>query len=58
MREELSQDMRETLWQDEEFALSRSVQDGELSPLLVVAPALAPRASCGSVRSQWPRWRS
>jgi hypothetical protein len=25
MREELSQDMRETLWQDEEFALSRSV---------------------------------
>jgi hypothetical protein len=47
MRQELSKDMFETLWQDEEFVLSRSVQEAELSSLLVVAPALtqpAPRS--------------
>jgi C4-dicarboxylate-specific signal transduction histidine kinase len=41
MGEELSEDMLETLWQDEEFVLSRSVQKAGLSPLLVVTPALA-----------------
>ena len=38
---ELSRYVLETLWQDGEFVLSRAVRDGELSPLLVVAPALA-----------------
>jgi PAS domain S-box-containing protein len=41
MREELSTNMRETLWQDEEFVLSRSVQQGAFSPLLAMAPASA-----------------
>ncbi len=31
----------ETLWEDGEFVLSRGVREGELSPLLVVAPASA-----------------
>jgi predicted ATPase len=31
----------ETLWEDAEFVLSRGVRAGELSPLLVVAPASA-----------------
>src|SRR5947207_2365830 len=31
----------ETLWEDEEFVLSRGVRDGEPAPLLVVAPASA-----------------
>src|SRR5438270_7193633 len=31
----------ETLWEDEEFVLSRGVWDGEPAPLLVVAPASA-----------------
>jgi hypothetical protein len=31
----------ETLWEDEEFVLSRGVREGEPSPLLVVAPAAA-----------------
>src|SRR5258708_36100562 len=31
----------ETLWEDEEFVLSRGVRDGEPSLLLVVAPASA-----------------
>ena len=31
----------ETLWEDGEFVLSRGVREGELAPLLVVAPASA-----------------
>src|SRR4051794_24153428 len=31
----------ETLWEDEEFVLSRGVRDGEPAPLLAVAPASA-----------------
>src|SRR4051794_937232 len=31
----------ETLWEDEEFVLSRGVREGEPSPLLVMAPASA-----------------
>jgi serine/threonine protein kinase len=46
----LSKDMLETLWQDEEFVLSRSVQKGELSPLLVVTPALAQPAPATLMR--------
>jgi hypothetical protein len=52
MREELSKDMLETLWQDEEFVLSRSVQKGELSPVLVVTPALAQPAPATLTRLQ------
>src|SRR3954471_15981131 len=38
---ELSGYQLKTLWEDEEFVLSRGVRDGEPSPLLVVAPASA-----------------
>src|SRR5258705_3981693 len=38
---ELSRYVLETLWKDGEFVLSRTVRDGDLSPLLMVAPALA-----------------
>jgi serine/threonine protein kinase len=41
---ELSRYVLETLWEDGELVLSRTVGDGELSPLLVVAPALAQSA--------------
>jgi hypothetical protein len=38
---ELSGYVLETLWEDVEFVLSRGVRAGEVSPLLVVAPAAA-----------------
>ena len=41
--------VREPLWEDGEFVLSRSVRDGERSPLLVISPALAQPAP-GSLR--------
>ena len=37
---ELSRSRLEPLWEDGEFILSRSVRDGNLSPILVEAPAL------------------
>jgi hypothetical protein len=42
---ELSRYVLETLWEDGEFVMSRSVRDGDLSPLLVVAPSSAQPAS-------------
>ncbi len=38
----------EPVWEDGEFTLSRKVRDGERSPLLAVAPALA-RPAPGTV---------
>src|SRR5438034_1161211 len=46
---ENSRHVLEPLWEDGEFVLSRSVRDGERSPLLVISPALAQPAP-GSLR--------
>jgi len=43
--DELSQYLFEPLWAEGEFVLSRSVRDGERSPLLVISPALDSRSS-------------
>jgi hypothetical protein len=44
----------ETLWEDGEFVLSRGVRDGELSPLLVVAPASAQPSPASLARPERP----
>ena len=46
---ENSRHVLEPLWEDGEFVLSRSVRDGERSPLLVISPALA-QPALGSLR--------
>ena len=47
---ELSGYQLETLWEDAEFVLSRGVREGELSPILVVAPASTQPASASLAR--------